>query len=275
MNTKPIGVFDSGIGGLTVMKEIEKRLPNEDVIYFGDTARVPYGSKSDEVIKGFSLQNSLFLLKFNVKLIVIACNTASAVVLDYLKGLFKVPIIGVIEPGVISALNKSKTKKIGVIGTYSTINKNTYGKMLKNKDKSIQVFSKPCPLFVPLAEEGIVNEKFVHIIIEKYLSKLKNKNIDTLILGCTHYPILKKPIKEYLGNGIELVDSAEETAKQVDKILKENNLKNENKKKGKTLFFVSDIPHHFKEMGKRFLGREIGKVSVVHPDAFGNNFIIK
>ena len=272
MNRAPIGIFDSGIGGLTVVKEIEKRLTFEDIIYFGDTARVPYGSKSDEIIKGFSLQNSLFLLKFNVKLIVIACNTASAVALDYLKSLFKVPIIGVIESGVVSALNKSKTKRIGVIGTYSTINKDAYGRLLGEKNQSAEIFSVPCPLFVPIAEEGIADEKFVDLIVEKYLSQLKDKNIDTLILGCTHYPILKKPIKKFIGENIELVDSAEETAKVVERILSINSIKNGEKAKGKTHFFISDIPYRFREMGSRFLGREISKVAAVHQDVFGNYY---
>ncbi len=273
MNRKPIGIFDSGIGGLTVVKEIEKRLPFEDIVYFGDTARVPYGSKSDKIVKTFSLQNSLFLLKFDVKMIVVACNTASAVALDYLKRLFKIPITGVIEPGVISALNKTKIKKIGVIGTYATINKNAYGIHLKEKDKTSKVFSVACPLFVPLAEENLVEDEFVDLIVKKYLAQLKYKDIDTLILGCTHYPILKKPIKKYVDNKVELVDSAEETAKEVERILSENGIKNDKNTKGRTDFFVSDIPHHFKDMGNRFLGREIETVIPVHPDESDSYFI--
>ena len=273
MNEKPIGVFDSGIGGLTVIKEIEKRLPKENIIYFGDTARVPYGSKSDEIIQEFSIQNSLFLLKHNVKMIVVACNTASAVALEHLEGIFKVPIIGVIEPGVISALKKSKTKRIGVIGTYRTISKNTYGLLLKKGDSKAKVFSVPCPLFVPLAEEGYVEEEFVALIIEKYLSKFIKNRLDVLILGCTHYPILRKPIEKFIGSCIELVDSAEETAKEVEKILVKNDILNKKNSKGKNKFFVSDIPYHFREMGNRFLGREIKDVSLVHINEMRNYYL--
>lgn len=273
MNSAPIGVFDSGIGGLTVVKEIEKLLPNEDIIYFGDTARVPYGSKSDEIIREFSLHNSLFLLKHDVKMIVVACNTASAVALGHLKNVLKVPIIGVIEPGVVSALEKSKTKNIGVIGTYRTISKNAYGNYLIKKEPSSTVHSVPCPLFVPLAEEGIIDEDFVHLIVKKYLSDLLEKQIDTLILGCTHYPILKGPIKQFMGKDIELVDSAEETAKAVDTVLSVNGTGNKQDVGGKTSFYVSDIPHHFQEMGNRFLGREIGKVSLVQTSITGSYFL--
>ena len=273
MNNIPIGIFDSGIGGLTVVKEIEKRLPNEDIIYFGDTARVPYGSKSDRLIKSFSLQNSLFLLKYNVKMIVVACNSASAFSLDYIKRLFKVPIIGVIEPGIKSALIKSKKGKIGVIGTYTTINKDAYGRLLKEKDKNVEVFSVACPLFVPLAEEGFLEEEFVDLIVEKYLGQLKEKDIDTIILGCTHYPILKIPIKKFIDNKVEIVDSAEETAKEVERILTEKCLKRQENIKGKTEFFVSDIPFQFREMGNRFLGRQINNVTRIHPDEGDGYFI--
>ena len=273
MNNSPIGIFDSGIGGLTVVKEIEKRLPHEDIIYFGDTARVPYGSKSDEIIHEFSLQNSLFLLKYNVKMIVVACNTASAAALDHLKNVFKVPIIGVIEPGVVSALGKSKTKRIGVIGTYRTISKNAYGILLKKKEPESEIISAACPLFVPLAEEGIIDEDFVGLIIKRYLSGIVEKQVDLIILGCTHYPILKNPIREFVGGDIELIDSAEETAKSVETILSVNGIANDRALKGKTEFFVSDIPHHFREMGTRFLGREIEDVSLVHMNVSGNYYL--
>ena len=187
---KPIGVFDSGIGGLTVVKRISSYLPQEDVVYFGDTARVPYGSKSNSTVVEYSLQDARFLISKNVKAIVVACNTASSTALDELKNSFNVPIIGMIEPGSQMAVKETRNKRIGVIGTRATITNQAYSKTIKSIDPHIKVFERACPLFVPLAEEGWINHQATRLIAEEYLEGLKQYDIDTLVLGCTHYPIL-------------------------------------------------------------------------------------
>ncbi|WP_461831764.1 glutamate racemase [Aquifex sp.] len=200
-----IGVFDSGVGGLTVLKAIRNRYKNVDIVYLGDTARVPYGIRSKETIIRYSLECADFLKEKNVDIIVVACNTASAYALERLKKEFNIPIIGVIEPGVMEALRRTKEKKVGVIGTPATIKSEAYQNKLKKE--GIEVFAKACPLFVPLAEEGLLEGEITRKVVEYYLKEFKNK-IDTLILGCTHYPLLKKEIKDFL-NGVEVVDSSE------------------------------------------------------------------
>jgi len=191
MNDNPIGVFDSGIGGLTVLKEIIELLPKESTVYLGDTARVPYGTKSRETVIGYSLENSSFLVNKGVKLIVTACNTASAYAINELRAAFDVPVIGVIEPGARAALSASSQGKIGVIGTEGTIGTHAYSKVIKGIRSTAAVIEKPCPLFVPLVEEGFIDEEATALIAEKYLEGLKGREIDTLVLGCTHYPLLK------------------------------------------------------------------------------------
>jgi len=196
---KPIGVFDSGIGGLTVVKEIIKLLPYENLVYFGDTARVPYGIKSKETIIKFSLENTLFLLQQDVKVIVVACNTSSSLALPIIRRHFKIPIIGVIMPGAKEAVYATKNKKIGVLGTRATINSNAYEEEIKRLDSGMHVYSQACPMFVPLVEEGWINDSITTKVAEKYLGLMRAKGVDTVILGCTHYPLLKSKIQEVMG----------------------------------------------------------------------------
>lgn len=262
-DSRPVGIFDSGMGGLTVVKEFIRILPHEDVIYFGDTARVPYGSKSRETISRFSIENILFLLKFNVKMIIIACNSASSVALSTVEKNFKVPIIGVIKPGAENAVKLSKNGKIGVIGTRTTIKSGAYEKNIKNISADVKVYSVPCPLFVPLVEEGWLNNKISGEIAKQYLNPLRTKGVDTLVLGCTHYPLLRPVIKKLMGNNVKLVDSAKDVVKEAQKILKSENLLSPNTTKGKISFYVSDEPDNFAISGKRFLGFALDKVRKV------------
>jgi glutamate racemase len=265
---KSIGVFDSGIGGLTVAREIFRLLPNEDVVYFGDTGRYPYGPRSPEVVKRFSRQDVNFLLEHGVKYIVVACNTASSLALAYIQRIYNIPMLGVIEPGARGAIGKSVTKRVGVIGTQGTISSLAYEKALRNLDSSLKITSKACPLFVALAEEGYIDQPATKLIAQDYLAELKKKNIDTLILGCTHYPLLKQPIASVMGNRVKLVDSAEETAKATRQALTELNLLSTSQTPGKRKFFVSDTPDKFKKIGQLFLGQKIGKVGLVDINSY-------
>jgi glutamate racemase len=264
-SSRPIGVFDSGIGGLTVVKALSKLLPDEKIVYFGDTARVPYGNKSRETIIHYSLQIAYFLMKKKIKMLVVACNSASSVSLPTLKRHFHIPIIGVIEPGAKSAISNTRNKRIGVIGTLGTVNSNSYKKALKNIDKKINVYQQPCSLFVPLAEDGWDNTKIAQDISDEYIKDLAGKNIDTLILGCTHYPLLKNVIQNSVGKNVGLIDSGIETAKEVKKILEKKNLLSKNKltEKNHSVFYVSDFPHKFKEVSRRFLTHELNHVHKV------------
>lgn len=263
LKRRPIGVFDSGIGGLTVAKSLFDILPNEDIIYLGDSARLPYGTKSKETIILYSIECLKFLLKKNVKCIVIACNTASANALPFLQKITKIPVIGVITPGAEAAVNKSKSERIGVIATMSTVQTDSYKKEIHKKNKGAKVFSKACSLFVQLAEDGWTDNKIAELVAKEYLIEFKSLDIDTLILGCTHYPILKNTIQKVLGRKIKLIDSGEETAKQVKEILIKKELLNPQKKAGEHRFFVTDFQHKFKEISERFLGRKLGKVQKI------------
>lgn len=253
----PIGVFDSGIGGLTVVRELMKILPNESIIYFGDTARVPYGTKSEKTIKEYSIHNTKFLLSHKVKTIVIACNTSSAVALNEIQSMTSLPVIGVIKPGAKAAAQITKNKRVAVIGTTATILSKAYEKEIKSIDSTIEVYGKACPLFVPIVEEGWSNHKIAELAAEEYLSELKKKSIDTMVLGCTHYPLLKNTIQKVVGENVALVDSGVETARVVKEILENENLLNRSTLKPNYTFFVSDLPQKFKEIGEMFLGREI------------------
>lgn len=259
-NQSPIGVFDSGMGGLTTVRQLVKLMPSEDIVYLGDTARVPYGNKSKKTIIKFSIQNSLYLLKFKIKLIVIACNTSSSFALDKLKETLRIPIIGVIEPGVKKALNLTKNKRIGVIGTNATINSKAYQNRIIKIDPSVKVFTQSCPLFVPLAEEGWLNEKVTLDVARKYLAPLKDKNIDALILGCTHYPLLKIPISKVMGESVKLVDSARELALSVKQLMEEKKITADKGRKGKVKFYLTDEPYKFKKIGERFLKQKLNCV---------------
>jgi len=262
---RPIGVFDSGIGGLTVVKELNKLLPNEKIIYFGDTARVPYGNKSKETVVHYSLQIAYFLLKKKIKMLVVACNTASSVSLPTLKRHLHIPIIGVIEPGAKTASSISQTMKIGVIGTLGTVKSNSYKKALHRHNGKIQVTQHPCPLFVQLAEEGWHNNIIAQNVSDEYLKVFRGKKIDTLILGCTHYPLLKSVIQKSVGNKVDLIDSGRETAKEVKRILERRGLLNYhvNPNKSQSIFYVSDLPHKFKEISQRFLSKKLERVHKV------------
>ena len=264
--TAPIGVFDSGIGGLTVVKKLLSMLPNENIIYFGDTARVPYGSKSNSTIIEYANQDAKFLYKKNVKLIIAACNTASSVALDNLREQFDIPIIGMIEPGAKYALSKTKNGKIGVIGTYSTINNEAYSRKLKQLNGDVEVFEKSCPLFVPLAEEGWTNHKATELIAEEYLEELIKKEIDTLVLGCTHYPILTDVIQKIMGDRVALIDSGTAAALEVEDYLTGRGLRNDSNQIGEHQYFVSDLPAKFKFMAQRFLGTKIDHLEKIDID---------
>ncbi len=255
MDVRPIGIFDSGVGGLTVVREVINAMPLEDTVYFGDTARVPYGSKSKETVTEFSRQIMRFMISKNVKAVIIACNTISSNCYDILSREFDIPIIEVVNPGVESCLKVTKTNRVGVIGTNTTINSHAYEKKLKEKREGIVVYQKPCPLFVPLAEEGFTENAIARLTAETYLRELKDKNIDSLILGCTHYPMLKKTISDYMGKDVNIVDPAAETAHKMKDYLKEHNMSGDDKK-AKHVFYCSDNCGRFNEICSKNLGIE-------------------
>ena len=258
-NAAPVGVFDSGVGGLTVAREIMRQLPNENLVYFGDTARVPYGSKSRDNIILYSRQIIHFLKTKGVKAIVIACNTASALALDVVREESDIPIIGVVEPGARAALQITQTKKIGVIGTEATVQSAMYGKIIKGLDPTVSVIGKACPLFVPLVEEGFAKHKVTEEIIDYYLASMKESDIDSLILGCTHYPLLRSRIRAYLGDKIQLVNPAYETAMDLKYILKESGMENAGKEGEHATysFYVSDAADKFKQFANSILPYDI------------------
>lgn len=262
--SKPIGIFDSGVGGLTVVKELINQLPNENIIYFGDTARVPYGIKSKETVIRFSIESILFLLKEEVKLICVACNTVSSFALPAIKNHFRVPIVGVISPGAREAVYATKNKRIGVIGTHATIKSRAYEKEINSLDPKIKITVRACPLFVPFVEEGWHNEKVVFDVARVYLKPLKEDRVDTVILGCTHYPLLKPVIKEVMGRDVVLIDSAKQVATEVKQILANEGLLETNHKAMRS-FYVSDDPAWFSGLAKRFLGYALKDVKKVSP----------
>lgn len=250
-----IGVFDSGIGGLTVVKEINKVLPNENIVYFGDTARVPYGSKSRDTIIRYSKQILEFLKTKDIKVLVIACNTASAYALNELKKDLNIPIIGVIKPGAKAALKNTKNKKIGIIGTRATVSSGIYTEILSSYDSEIKVIEKACPLLVPLVEEGLFYDRITKDMIERYTLGLKSEYIDTLVLACTHYPLLYDTFFELMGTKIKLINPAKETAKELFNLLKEKDLLNQNDKK-EDEFYVSDMAVRFREFASYILNKD-------------------
>ena len=260
----PIGVFDSGIGGLTVVKALVEELPAESVVYFGDTARVPYGTKSKSTIVKFSLENVEFLLRFGVKCIVIACNTSSSWALPTLRKYFKVPIIGVIRPGSVAAVRQTRNKRIGVVGTRATIESQAYEQTIQRLDPSIKVFSQSCPLFVPLVEEGWLNGSVTGVIAQQYLEPLQQQGVGTLVLGCTHYPLLASTITQVMGEGVALVDSAKQTVAEVRGMLLASDALCDGRVQSRTRFFVTDEPSHFVKVGERFLERQIRSVERVN-----------
>ncbi len=260
---KSIGVFDSGLGGLTVVKALRQQLSHETIVYFGDTARVPYGTKSSETVIRFSRQNARLLMTYDIKMLVVACNTSSSVALNVLRKEFPVPVVGVIEPGAKKAVAVTKNKIIGVIATTATIKSGAYLKAIKRLGKGLKVISQACPLFVPLVEEGWIAQKETISIAKRYLADIMRKKADTLVLGCTHYPLLKKVLQKIVGTKVYLVDSAQEVASEVKGILKKSNLLRE-KGRPSYRFLVSDEPEHFRKLARRFLGNTDIKVKRVN-----------
>lgn len=263
-----IGIFDSGVGGLTVTREIMRQLPMENLVYFGDTARVPYGSKSKQTIIRYSTQIVNFLLTKNVKAIVIACNTASAMALEVLQEQVDIPVIGVVWPGAISAAEATKTKNVGVIGTAGTIKSEIYNKYIHQLNPDITVVTKACPLFVPLVEEGLIEDRVTDDIAGRYLGEFKEYQVDALVLGCTHYPLLSNTIRRVLGDGIKLVNPAYETAKSLKALLTEKDLLNNSGVKGKHKYYVSDMTDQFVPFADRVLPTRVEKIRIVNIEKY-------
>ncbi len=260
MNDAPIGVFDSGIGGLTVVAELMRQLPNERIIYFGDTARVPYGPKSVETVQRYSREITGWLESEGVKAIVVACNTATAHALPVLQEEFALPVIGVVQPGARAAVRATRTGRIGVIGTAGTIASGAYDRAIHTIDPSAFVAGKPCPLFVPLVEEGWLDSDATRLIACEYLTPLQSERVDTLVLGCTHYPLLKPLLSQIMGTDVALIDSAEETAGETARILDSQGLLREDGRSPGYRFVASDAPQQFLTVGQRFLGAAIERV---------------
>jgi glutamate racemase len=266
---RPIGVFDSGIGGLTVVQALLRELPNESIIYFGDTARVPYGAKSPETVARYSAEATAFLLARGVKLIVIACNTATAHAGEQLAARLPVPVIGVIEPGARAAAAATRTHRVGVIGTAGTIRSGAYDLAVRRRLEDVHVYAQPCPLFVPLVEEGWREHAAARLVAEEYLAPLREMDVDVLVLGCTHYPLLRDLIAGVMGPGVTLVDSAVETAREVHAVLSANGLLRTAATPPGHSFFASDSPLRFREVGRLFVGDVLQEVELVDVDGYG------
>ncbi|HEY2664842.1 MAG TPA: glutamate racemase [Candidatus Binataceae bacterium] len=251
--SRAIGVFDSGIGGLTVLKKLIDLLPHEDFIYLGDTARTPYGAKSREIILRYSLENTRFLLAKGIKLLVIACNTSSAIALEQIIAETTVPVIGVIEPGAIAAVNASRSGKIGVIGTEATIASGAYTRAIHELRSEAELYTRACPMLVPLVEEGWTDNEIARQTVELYLESLRASGIDTLLLGCTHYPLLRNLFAKTLGRGVQIVDSATATAVAVRDRLRALRLLSK-PRTGCQSYFVTEMPERFIRVGRRFIG---------------------
>ncbi len=265
MSERAIGVFDSGVGGLTVLKEMVRLLPGEELVYLGDTARVPYGTKSPRTVLRYALEAAAFLVEQRVKMLVVACNTASSVALAELEERFSLPVVGVIEPGARKAVAVTRNRRVGVIGTEGTVASGAYARAIQTLDPAIEVFSAPCPLFVPLAEEGWAEHPVAVLTAREYLAPLMENGIDTLVLGCTHYPLLKNTLRQVLGDGVALVDSAEETSRTVEAMLNGRKLPRQSSP-GQPRFFVTDIPTRFVRVGGAFLGHPLQEVTQVSLD---------
>lgn len=263
MKEKPIGILDSGVGGLTVVKEIFRQLPNEKVIYFGDTARCPYGPRDPNEVKKFTLEIIEFLLKFDVKMIIIACNTATAAALEDVKKLVMVPVIGVIQPGSLAAIKKTKTGKIGVIGTEGTIMSGAYERTLNNINPSLTITSLACPTLVPIVEAGDQDGEMIRAAVKDALTPILDKEMDSLILGCTHYPLISDYIQEIMGEDVYLLSSAEETAREASAILHYHNIMSDPTANPEHYFFTTGDEHHFKQIGEKWLEK---RINVEHID---------
>jgi len=263
-NNSPIGIFDSGIGGLTVYSAIKHCLPAESLVYLGDTARVPYGTKSDETVVRYALEDAAFLEGRGVKAIVVACNTASAVALPALRERCGVPVVGVVEPGARAAMKASSSKRVGVIGTRATIASDAYGEALRALDNGVHVASAVCSLFVPIVEEGWLDGAITEDVVRRYVSELKQADIDTLILGCTHYPLLKGAIGRVMGDGVVLVDSGEATASEIAAVLDEQGSMADGAQDQPDLVFVTDVPAAFESVAASFLQGSLPRVQRIN-----------
>lgn len=271
-SSAPIGVFDSGVGGLTVAREIMRNLPDERIVYFGDTARVPYGSKSQETVIRYSKQIVRFLQTQHVKAIVIACNTASALALDAIEGELDIPILGVLRPGAKVAAETTKNKRVGVIATESTIRSGMYGRYIKAHDPEITVYGKACPLFVPLVEEGWLKDPVTEEVARRYLKELLEKDIDSLILGCTHYPLIRSLMRKIVGDKVQLVNPAYETALELGRLLTREGLANDGDTDcagEKYQFFVSDAAEKFAEFANSILPYDVKKTRKINIEEYG------
>lgn len=258
-----IGVFDSGVGGLTVVRALMERLPFENIMYFGDTARVPYGVKSVDTITYYTQQIAQFLLDKNVKILIIACNTMAAVAAQTVRDMTDVPVLDVIEAGALAAAHISHTGQIGVIGTPTTINSNAYARAIYTHLRDARVYSQACPLFVPLVEEGWLEHQVTRLTAQEYLRPVIAENVDTLVLGCTHYPLIKPLLRSIMGEKVKLVDSAEAMAHNTAELLAERQLLNPSLNSPEYAFYVTDVPVKFQTIGERFLGRSLNAVQVI------------
>ena len=259
---RPVGVFDSGVGGLTVLSSIAKALPGEDLLYLGDTARVPYGTKSAETVTAYALEIASFFMTHDVKAIVVACNTASAMALPALRERFSLPILGVVVPGAAAAVGATRNGRVGVIGTEATLASGAYPRALRAESPGIEIFTQACPLFVPLAEEGWVDNEIARSVVDRYLAGLVDSGIDTLVLGCTHYPLLAPAIRACLGPDVTVVDSAAATAGALQRALETGGLLR-SRSPGRASFYVTDVPDRFIRLGARFYGNSVASAQRV------------
>ncbi len=274
MNSLPIGIFDSGVGGLTVLRAVREQLPNENLIYLGDTARVPYGTKSRATVERYAVEDAAFLISKGVKVIIIACNTASALARERLRREFDIPFLSVIGPGVRAAAKATKNHRIGVIATEATIDSGAYANGIREEcgAQGVEIFAQACPLFVPLVEEGETDSALAQQVAEKYLASLRAQQIDTLVLGCTHYPLLKPVIAETIGRGVSLIDSGAATAMEIAALLSDQNLLNPQAAKGWSQFYVTDAAQRFHRIAERFLGYPLEHLEAVEVLEHVGNF---
>lgn len=268
MDKRAIGVFDSGVGGLTVLREIIEQMPFEDIIYFGDTARIPYGTKSPQTVVKYSQQNVRFLSQYDIKTIVVACNTASSIALKNLQDNFDIPILGVIDPGAKGAVEKTKNNKVGVIGTTTTVRSSAYQDRIREVNPEISVIGTPCPLFVQIVEEGWEDSDVAELAAKKYLIEMMDHDVDTLVLGCTHYPLLRYTLNKVLGDKVTLINPAYETAKSLKEMLIEKKMLRKSSKSPMRKFFVSDAPEKFRRIGGNILNMEIEDVVEVEIEKY-------
>ncbi|UCD17243.1 MAG: glutamate racemase [Candidatus Zixiibacteriota bacterium] len=263
LRNRPIGIFDSGVGGLTVASEVMRLLPGEHIVYFGDVGRSPYGGRSKETIIAFTRQDINFLLEHNVKYIIAACNSASAAALETVMKEYDIDMLGVIEPGARAAVGYTRNNRVGIIGTKATIASDAYAEAIQRRNSQVKVFSLACPLFVPLVEEGYIEKEATSMIARDYLKTLIDVDIDTLVLGCTHYPLLKAVIGKVMSEAVCLVDSAEETAREVAAVLSLKNMLRPSGDNATRKFYVSDVPDWFSQVAHQFMGRNISSITRV------------